>query len=49
MAQDEKIKILENLRGGMSAAAGDLTFRWYFILRSTFPLIFYYITQFVHK
>jgi hypothetical protein len=27
MTLDEKIKILDNLRGGMSAAAVDLTFR----------------------
>jgi hypothetical protein len=32
MTLDEKIKILDKLRGGMSAAAVDLTFRWYFIL-----------------
>jgi hypothetical protein len=31
MTLDEKIKILDKLRGGMSAAAVDLTFRCYFI------------------
>jgi hypothetical protein len=40
MTLDEKIKILDKLRGGMSAAAVGLTFRWNFILKSDFPLIF---------
>jgi hypothetical protein len=39
---DEKIKILDELRGGMSAAAVGLTFRSYFILKSNFPFIFYF-------
>jgi hypothetical protein len=42
MTLDEKIKILDKLRGGMSAAAVGLTFRSYFILKSDFPLIFYF-------
>jgi hypothetical protein len=42
VAVDEKIKILDKLRGGMSAAAVDLTFRWYVILKSNFPLILYF-------
>jgi hypothetical protein len=44
MTLDEKIKILDKLRGGMSVAAVGLTFRWYFILKSMFPLIFYFNT-----
>jgi hypothetical protein len=42
MIPDEKIKILDKLRGGMSAAAVGLTFRWYFILKSNFSLRFYF-------
>jgi hypothetical protein len=42
MTLDEKIKILDKLRGGMSAAAVSLTFCWNFILKSDFPLIFYF-------
>jgi hypothetical protein len=42
MILDEKIKILDKLRGGISAAAVGLTFRWYFILESNFRLIFYF-------
>jgi hypothetical protein len=59
MTLDEKIKILDKLRGGMSAAAVGLTFRWHFILKYyftfifylmlNFPMILYYVTQFVHK
>jgi hypothetical protein len=30
------------LRGGMRAAAVGPTFRWYFILMSNFPSIFYF-------
>jgi hypothetical protein len=41
MTLDEKINILDKLRGGMSAAAVSLTFRSYFILKSNFPLVFY--------
>jgi hypothetical protein len=44
MALDEKIKILDKLRPGMSAAAVGLTFRRYFILMSNFPLILYFNT-----
>jgi hypothetical protein len=40
MTLDEKIKFLGKLRSGMSAAAVGVTFRWYFILKSDFPLIF---------
>jgi hypothetical protein len=42
MALDDKIKILDKLRGGMSAAAVGLTFLLYFILKSKFPLLFYF-------
>jgi hypothetical protein len=42
MILDEKIKILDKLRGGMSPAAVGLTFRWYVILKSKFLLIFYF-------
>jgi hypothetical protein len=42
MTLDEKINILDKLRGGMSATAVVLTFRSYFILRFKFPLIFYF-------
>jgi hypothetical protein len=39
---DEKIKILDKLVGGMSASDVGLTFCWYFILKSNFPLISYF-------
>jgi hypothetical protein len=42
MTLDENIKILDKLRGGISAAAVGLTFRWYFILMFNFPVIFYF-------
>jgi hypothetical protein len=42
MTLDEKINILGSLRRGMSAAAVGLTFRQYFILKSNFPLIYYF-------
>jgi hypothetical protein len=42
MKLDEIIKILDKLRGGMSAATVGLTFCWYFILKSNFPLLFYF-------
>jgi hypothetical protein len=42
MTLDEKIKILDKSRGGMSAAPVGLTFRWYFVLKSNLPLIFYF-------
>jgi hypothetical protein len=42
MTLDEKMKILDKLRSGMSAAAVGIPFRWYFILKSYFPLIFYF-------
>jgi hypothetical protein len=41
MTLDEKIKILDKLRSGMSASAVGLTFRIYFIFLSNFTLIFY--------
>jgi hypothetical protein len=41
MTLDEKIKIPDKPRGGMRAAAAGLTFRWYLILKSNFPLILY--------
>jgi hypothetical protein len=42
MALDEKIKILDKLRGGISAAAVGLTFRCHFVLKSNFPFILYF-------
>jgi hypothetical protein len=42
MSLEEKIKILDKLRGGMSAAAVGLTSRWYFILKPKFSLVFYF-------
>jgi hypothetical protein len=42
MTLDEKISILDNLHGGMSVAALGLTFFRYFILKSYFPLLFYF-------
>jgi hypothetical protein len=59
MTLDEKINILDKLRGGMSAAQlawhsvhilfQSLTFRWYFTLMINFPMKLYDITQFTHK
>jgi hypothetical protein len=46
MTPDDKIKILDKLRGGMTAAAVGLTFSWYFILKPNFPLIFYFMPYF---
>jgi hypothetical protein len=40
--RDEKIKIIDKLRGGMCAVAVGLTLRWYFNLKSDLPLIFYF-------
>jgi hypothetical protein len=42
MTLDDKIKILDKLRGGVRATAAGLTFRGYFILKSNFTLIFYF-------
>jgi hypothetical protein len=41
MTLDEKVNILSKLHSGMNTAAVGLTVRWYFILKSGFPLIFY--------
>jgi hypothetical protein len=42
MTLDEKIKILDKLHGGKSAAAVGLKLHWYIISKSTFPLISYF-------
>jgi hypothetical protein len=39
MTLDEKINILDKLRGGMSTAAVSLTFSCYFTLMFNFPTI----------
>jgi hypothetical protein len=59
MILDEKIKIIDKLRGGMCAVAVGPTLSWSFTLMSNFPLIFTFmlkfpaviheITLFVHK
>jgi hypothetical protein len=36
MTLDEKIDIVDELRGGISAAAVSLTFSWYFMKSLTF-------------
>jgi len=41
MALDDKIKILDKSRGGMRAAAVDLTFSSQFTLKPNIPSIFY--------
>jgi hypothetical protein len=42
MTLGEKIKILGKLRGGVCAEAVGLTLRWHFVLKSNFPLTFYF-------
>jgi hypothetical protein len=42
MTLDEKIKMIDKLRGGMCAVAVGLTLVWYFNLKSDLPLIFYF-------
>jgi hypothetical protein len=42
MTLNAKIKTLEKLRGGMTAAAFGPTFRRYFILKPKFPSISYF-------
>jgi hypothetical protein len=41
MILNDKIKILDKLRGGISTAAVGLTFRWDFILKSNFPILYF--------
>jgi hypothetical protein len=44
-----KIRNILKMRGRMSAATFDVTFRRYFILTFNAPMIIYYIIYFVYK
>jgi hypothetical protein len=46
---DNKIKILDKLRGGVCAVAVGLTLRWCFVFMFIFAVALSYVTQFVHK